>query len=465
MTRPDLSRSHPLGIRRDGANLVAFAPGLNPPKTRWSRHAKIDHAQTHLPSRYLALRDAMPGSAHVMDAMRKHCPRAAQILDAFMAGEFNSRDAAIKADEDYQKVLADWRQRFVTSSAARQAMRTDADSVWLHTETVHVLARVLEQRYAEPTIFNVIPTEVIGTVLTSYLQYEKIETDEDAEFGDTFEPTGATGADSERGSVIRSLRFYKKGASWTDRELEVEAGVRANAPGLAWSLVDDRMRGAQRAMDRFRADIAAFGKANSQGLQGLLYGSPVATAAEELEFAGTDPEVNVNNLLTMVAEQSTDVNFQDDRVADTLAIDPASYAHLARQMWTDGVTTPGESALENFMRRCPTIKKVVPVREFRSLGATAIAKIQAKGNDATMSARLSGGFRAGGEQRSCAMAYRDDADVFAHVVGRQLEIKTWPEHRGHHSTVMRESSGGVVCFEPKGLKLIYRPADGDPALS
>lgn len=463
-TRPDLSRSHPLGLRRDGSNLVALSPG-RPPVARWSRHAKIDHGQTHLPARYLALRDSMPGSATVMDALRKHVPRAAQIVDAFVGGELNTRDAAIKADEDYQAALSGWRANFLASKQAMAAMRTDADAVWLHAETVHVLARMLEQRYAEPTIFNVIPTEVLGTTLTSYLQLQKIMTDEDAVLGDSFEPTGAGGASSERGEVLRQIRFYKRSEGWTERELEVEAAIRSNNPGLSWSLVDDKMTGARRAMDRFRAEIAAFGRLKDIGLDGLLYGSPVATAATELEFAGTDPEVNVNNLLTLVSGQSTDVNFQSDRIADTLAIDPASYAHLARQMWTDGVTTPGESALENFMRRCPTIKKIVPVNEFRSTGDAAIAKMQTKGIDATSAARFSGGIRAEGEQRSVAMAYCDNADVFAHVVGRQLEVRTWPEHRGHFSTVMRESSGGVVCFEPKGLKMIYRPEDGDPALS
>ena len=463
-TRPDLSRSHPLGIRRDGAMLTSYKPGN--PSTRWSQHAKIDHGQTHLPARYLALRDSMPGSSHVMDALRKHVPRAAQIVDAFMAGECNTRAEAIKADEDYKDLLKNWRASYLGSKAAMSAMRTDADAVWLHAETVHVLARVLEMRYAEPTIFNVIPTEVLGTVLTSYEQFQKIMTDEDAVLGDTFEPTGAGGADAERGSILRQLRFYKKSVGWTERDLEIEAAVRANNPGLAWSLVADRMDGAQRAMDRMRANIAAFGQLKTAGLDGLLYGSAPATAATESEFAGATPETNVNNLLNLVAGQSTDVNFQNDRVADTLAMDPASYAHLARQMWTDGVTTPGESALENFMRRAPTIKQVVVVSEFRSTGAAAIAKILPKvGGDSTMAARLSGGMRISGEQRSVAMAYCDNADVFAHVVGRQLEVRTWPEHRGHFNTVMRESSGGVVCFEPKGLKMIYRPEDGDRALS
>ena len=463
-TRPDLSRSHPPGIRRDGATFVSFTPGK--PATRWSKHAKLDHGQTHLPARYLSLRDAMPGSAHVMEALRKHVPRAAQIIDSFVAGELNTRDAAIKADEDYQGLLKTWRSSFLGSSAARSTLRTDADAVWLHAETVHVLARILEQRHAEATIFNVIPTEVIGTGLTTYMQYQKIVTDEEAVLGDSFEPMGAGGGgSSERGSILRQIRFYKMSAGWTERELEVEADIRANNPGLAWSLVADKMDGAQRAMDRMRANIAAFGELKPQGLDGLLYGSTPATNATESEFAGVDPEVNVNNLLNLVAGQSTDVNFQKDRIADSLAIDPASYAHLARQMWTDGVTTPGESALENFMRRAPTIKKVVVVDEFRSTGAAAIAKIETKGVDSTTAARRSGGIRIGGEQRSVAMAYCDNADVFAHVVGRQLEVRTWPEHRGHFSTVMRESSGGVVCFEPLGLKMIYRPEDGDPALS
>lgn len=462
-TRPDLSRSHPFGIRRDGATFASFVPGK--PATRWSTHAKLDTAQTHLPARYLSLRDAMPGSAQVMEALRKHVPRAAQIVDAFVAGELNTRDAAIKADEDYQAILKTWRSTFLGSSAARSTLRTDADAVWLHAETVHVLARMLEQRHAESTIFNVIPTEVIGTALTTYMQYQKIVTDEDAVLGDSFEPMGAGGASSERGSILRQLRFYRTPAGWTERDLEIEADIRANNPGLAWSLVSDKMDGARRAMDRMRANIAAFGELKAQGLDGLLYGSTPATAATESEFAGADPEANVNNLLNLVAGQSTGVNFQKDRIADSLAIDPASYAHLARQMWTDGVTTPGESALENFMRRAPTIKKIVVVDEFRSTGAEAIAKIITKGVDATTAARRSGGIRAEDEQRSVAMAYCDNADVFAHVVGRQLEVRTWPEHRGHFSTVMRESSGGVVCFEPKGLRMIYRPEDGDPALS
>lgn len=459
MTTPDLSK-FAYGLRRDGSALVSFEPQ---PRVRWSKHAKIDHSQTHLPARYLALRDSMPGNKVVVDAMRRHVPRAAQIVDAFVAGELNTRDAAIKADEEYQGALEQWLTRWLREPAARSGMRTDADSVWLHAETVHVLGRVLKQRYASPTIFNVIPTETIGTVLTEYLQYQEIDTDEDAELGDTFEPMGATGADAERGSVLRQLRFYKKGANWTDRELEIEAAVRANG-GPPWSLVDKKMTGAQRAMDRKRAWIAAFGQLSTAGLPGLLYGSTPATAATQSEFAGTDPEVNVNNLLGLVSSQSTDVNFQDDRVADSLAMDPASYAHLARQMWTDGVTTPGESALENFMRRAPSIKKIVVANEFRSLGAAAITKIESKGINATMAARLSGGIRVGGEQRSCAMVYRDDPEVFAHVVGRQLEIKTWPDHYGKHSTVMRESSGGVVDFEPKGRKIIYRAAAGDPAL-
>lgn len=77
MTKPDLSQ-HAFGIRRDGNALVSFEPSV---RVRWSKHAKIDHSQAHLPARYLALRDAMPGNRSVMDAMRKHVPRAAQIVE------------------------------------------------------------------------------------------------------------------------------------------------------------------------------------------------------------------------------------------------------------------------------------------------------------------------------------------------------------------------------------------------
>ena len=82
-----------------------------------------------------------------------------------------------------------------------------------------------------------------------------------------------------------------------------------------------------------------------------------------------------------------------------------------------------------------------------------------------MAARLSGGIRKSGEQRSACMVYRNSPDVFASVVGRQLEVKTWPEHFGQHNTVMRESSGGVIDFMGKGRRIIYRPEDGDPALT
>lgn len=451
------------GVRRDDAGaIVPFLPGA--PKARWSRHAKVDADHRQLPI-HLSLRDVIP-SPEIYKAMKDRVPRAAQLFDAFHAGEIVGREAAIKADVEYRDALASWVIDFHKTPAARGAYRSDADSVWLQSETVHWMTRVLTARYNEATIFNVIPTEVLGTGLTTYMQIAEDETDEVAVIGDTFEPMGAPVSSAVRGEIARKLLFYKYSAEWTDRDLEIEAEVRANGRGPAYSLIDRKTAAAQRAMDTQRAWIAAYGIYAEQGLPGLLYGSPPADAAEEVEFAGPDPEANVNALLALVAEQEVAVNFRQDRVADTLALDPATFRHLGRQYWSDGVTTFATTALESFMQRAPGIRRIVIADEFRNQGAAAQAKLLPKfGGDAVMAARMTGGIRKEGEQRSVAMAYRDDADVFAHVVGRQLETREFPANYTRHSKVLRESSGGVIFFEPLGAAMIYRPVDGDPDLA
>lgn len=464
MTRPDPSTASPLGLRRDGDHLAPILPDSDQaiPRQRWSMHAQVK-GDRELPI-HLTLRDSLTDPT-VAAALARHCPRAAAILDSFANGEIKSRAEALKAEKEYTGILEKWRADFLGTPVARRSQRTDADSVWLQAETVFWMSRILSARYNTPTIFNVIPTEVLGTSLLSYIQMTEDETDEVAVIGDTFEPMAVPVSDAERGEVIRKLMFYKYGAFWTDRDLEIEAEIRANGRGPAWSLVDKKTTAARRAMDMQRAFIAAYGLYASKGLPGLLYGSAPADEAEELEFAGTDPETNVNNLLQLVADQSADVNWREDRVADTLAIDPATYGHLARMYYSDGVTTQQDTTLESFMKRAPNIKKIVVASEFRSQGAAAVAKLLPKfeGN-ATIAGRMAGGIYKEGEQRSVAMVYKADADVFAHVVGRQLETKTWPDHFGRHSTVMRESSGGVIFFEPKGARMIFRPVTGDPSL-
>ncbi len=461
-TRSNPNPSNLLGFRRDGDLIVPILPGDRKavPKSRWSEHVKRDGSlELGLPV-HMALRDCPP-DGKVMEAMQKYCPRAASILDDFLEGNITTREQAIKADAEYGKALEGWLMQHLTSKKTAR-MRTDADSVWLQTETVFWISRILKARYQSPTIFNVIPTEVIGTALTTYVQLTEDETDEDAVIGDTFEPHGVPVSDAVRGEIVRKLLFYKYSSFWTDRELEIEAEVRRNGRGPAYSLVDKKTAAVKRALDRKRAWIAAFGQFAEQGIPGLLHGSKVAAAAEEAEFAGADPEANVNALLELIADQEAAVNYNEEQVADTLALDPASFAKLNRQMYTDGVTTQNDTAMQNFMRRATGIRKVVVASEFRSQGAAAVAKILPKvGGDAIMAARLSGGIRREDEQRSVAMVYRNSADSFAHVVGRQLETVTWPSHYGKHSTVSRESTGGVIEFEPATLAMRFRPVPGD----
>jgi len=464
VTRLDSTTASPLGLRRDGDHLAPIVPGspLAIPRQRWSTHAAIK-GDRELPI-HLTLRDSLTDPT-VAAAMARHCPRAAAILDRFVNGEITSRADAVKADLEYADTLGKWLGDFHRSPVAQRSQRTDADSVWLQAETIFWMSRILTSRYNTPTIFNVIPTEVLGTGLLTYTQMTEDVSDEVAVIGDTFEPMATPVSSAERGEVIRRLMFYKYAAFWTDRELEIEAEVRANGRGPAYSLVDKKTTGARRAMDTQRAWIAAYGLYASKGLPGLLFGSAPADEAEELEFAGLDPEANVNALLQLLADQAADVNWREDRVADTIAVDPATYAHLGRQYYSDGVTTLGDTVLESLMKRAPNVSKIVVASEFRSQGAASIAKLLPKmEGDPVLAARMSGGIRKENEQRSVAMVYKDDADVFAHMVGRQLETKTWPDHYGRHSTVMRESSGGVVFFEPKGAKMIFRPVAGDASL-
>lgn len=455
-----LTAQNSLGIRRDGASIVPILAADNFPRQRWSQHARLDADLERALPIHLTLRDCIP-QGPVRDAMRRHVPRAASILDDFESGAINTRAGAIKADAEYGKALQGWlAQHLASKSAAR--IRSDADSVWLQAETVFWMSRILSARYNSPTIFNVIPTEVLGTKLTTYVQITEDETDEDAVIGDTFEPMGVPVSNAERGELVRKLIMYKYGATWTDREMEIEAEVRRNGRGPAWSLVDKKTSAAKRALDTKRAWIAAFGQFESKGLPGLLYGSPPAEAAEEAEYCSPDAAANVDALLALVASQESAVNYRDDQVADTLALDPASFAFLSRQQYTDGITTQQDTTLQNFMRRATGIKKVVVASEFRSQGADAVVKILPKvGGSQTMAERLSGGIRKEGEQRSVAMVYRASPDVFAHVIGTQIETVTWPSLYGRHSTVMRESTGGVVFFEPLGAAMIFRATAGD----
>lgn len=413
-------------------------------------HLLMRDAATNLPSGFL--RD-----------LREEVPDAAAVLDDYRAGRVQGFEALQRADAAYVKALETWGRGYVN------ARRGDADTVYLHLETVFVMQRVLEVMYAMPTIGNAIPREVLGTVLETWTQISEEETEEIAQIGDSWGSQDAPTVAPARGEKARRLKFFKAGVLWTDREVEVWQEARRNSIAPMGDIIGKKVNGAARAMARTAALIEAHGlHFDSAQIPGLLYGADEVrdTAAgipvDEAEFCDlADPVATVEALNEQVRAQQAAVSYREDKIADSIAIDPATGLALAQLIY-NSANASNVTAWDIFLMRNPQIRRVTMVRELRH-DSTAIARLQKVGLTTAEATRCAGGFReTGGQMRSAGVLYRYDATKLSLVTGRQLETRTFPPNRDRHEAVMRQSSGGAIAYEPKTARIFYRPTAGDP---
>jgi hypothetical protein len=415
---------------------------------------------------HLLLRDAaaMVPQGFTRDLMQE-IPRAYEVLRAYQERKIEGFEALQLADAQYVNALEDWGRKYV------QSRRRDADTVYLHLETVHLMQRVLQVTYAMPTIGNAIPRDVLGTYLETWTQIIEEETEEIAQIGDSWNLNDAPTSEPARSEKSRRIKFFKAAAVWTDRELEIAQEVRRQALVAIGDMVQKKIQGAARSMVRTAAFIEAHGlHFDTLQIPGLLYGADAVRAGatdgipyDEGDFADTSSPVNsVAQLNLLVRTQQQNVSYREDKVADTMAIDPAAWLALTQLVY-NSANASNITAMDMFLARNPQIRQVIKVREFRHDSA-AIAKLTAKGLSTAEATRCAGGFQeTGGQMRSAVLLFRRDPALLALVTGRQLETRTFPPMRDKHEALMRQSSGGCVAYEPKTAIIGYRPSTGDPA--
>lgn len=463
-----------VGFRRDDSgSIVLMTPDWLTAQARASRrrpaHSGIRADVSPGEPCHLLIRDAVSSKVDGFLAKLDHeIPRCHEILEDYRKGRILGFENLQRADAEYVRELGRWAQAY---SADR---RNDADTVWLHMETVFVMSRVLEVTYLLPTIGNAIPRDVLGTALETWTQFIEEETDEIAQVGDSWSPYQAPTVALSRNEVARKLKFFKASVDWTDRELEIAQEVRRNAPDTApsWDIVRKKSDAAARMMARTAGMIEAFGlHYDDFGIPGLLWGADeihgpsVAEGGievEEVEFADlADPTGSIDALSALVRQQQAAVSYRDDKVADSLMIDPASALALAQTVY-NSANSSNITAWDMFMERNPSIRNVYVTRELRH-DPDSVTHLQDKlGGDQVKAERMAGGMRFEDEQRSALVLFRRDPSLLALVTGRQLESKTFPPHYDKHSTVLRQSSGGAVAYEPRTALIAVRPTAGDP---
>lgn len=465
-----------IGFRRDdsGSGIVTMTPAWLRDTSVAARRQRSGKGITReVPVGepvHLLIRDAVSSKVdNFMGRLKHEVPECAQILSDYRRGQIKGFEALQRADAAYVRELVDWAKGYAAER------RGDADTVWLHMETVFIMSRVLEVTYLLPTIGNAIPREVLGTQLETWVQMIEEETEEIAQVGDSWSPYQATGAGVTRDEKTRRLKFFKKAVDWTDRELEIAQEVRRNAPDTApsWDLVRKKSDIAARAMARTAGMIEAFGLYYDDfGIPGLLWGAEEihgpsvdegGIEVEEAEFADlSDPEGSVDVLSGLVRQQQAAVSYREDRVADSIMVDPASALALAQTVY-NSANASNVTAWDMFMARNPSIRNVFVTRELRH-DADSIPRLEAllEGNTA-MATRMAGGMNFEDQQRSALVLFRRDAELMALTTGRQLETKTFPPNYDKHTTVMRQSSGGVTVYEPRTALIAVRPTQGDPA--
>lgn len=415
---------------------------------------------------HLLLRDAaaMVPQGFTRD-LASEVPKAYEVLRAYQERKIEGFEALQLADAQYVEALEDWGRRYV------QSRRRDADTVYLHLETVHLMQRVLQVTYAMPTIGNAIPRDVLGTYLETWTQIIEEETEEIAQIGDSWNVNDAPTSEPARGEKSRRLKFFRAAAVWTDRELEVAMEARRQALVTLGDLVQKKIQGAARSMVRTAALIEAHGlHFDTLQIPGLLYGADAVRAGatdgipvDEGEYADiSNPVTSVAQLNLLVRMQQQNVSYRDDKLADNMAIDPACWLALTQTVY-NSANASNITAMDMFLARNPQIRQVIKVRELRH-ESDAIAKLTAKGLSTAEATRCAGGFReTGGQMRSAVVIFRRDPALLALVSGRQLETRTFPPVRDKHEAMMRQSSGGCIAYEPKTAIIGYRAATGDPA--
>lgn len=430
---------------------LEFAPVLDKRKS----HVKATRPLASLMRHWEIRRGA---EIDLLRALDDAAPEAAAAFrDAQGASTIGDFSAAL---DRFSRSLQVWRQGLGSLTRAADA------TIYHYTAPIFSLPQVWRKRLTEPSLVNLIARISSGTALETWQYYE-----EKFEAGlpsrdSSHAPGNTPTASEEREPLLFKLIFSKLDASITGRERERHEEMRGKDGAPDWDLYERRIDSISKQVWRDIARIMAFGDP-AKGVRGLLEfeaGSVsgdltgaglLATGAVSYLAGNVSSYDNLNQEINRQAEQ---VDHDEELIADRLALPPADFDFLSRNLLDAGGQS-GDRVLETFWAANPQLTAIDKAHELAPR-ARDQAVLEAHGVATAEAERLSGGIRVAGTQRSCMLLYRQDPEQLAWVEGVAMQVLSYPADRAQEDTVVRASCGGTQCFA-KGAQGASDPTPGD----
>lgn len=399
---------------------------------------------------HLMMRDVTSVNEVFSDRLHSIAPAAAAILDSYNAGKIRGGEALRKADRAFADELEKAVARFFAGG------RTDADSVFLHLETVYTMQKVLERRYKSPTIFdNAFPVTVFGTTFDTYRQVVEEYTAALARVG-ARDVMASPLASVKRSEVSRNLVPIDMSGHVDFWELRQIEEVRRNNPGPAgsWDILRRRLKAAEKGVQRSAGWLAAFGDPE-RGIPGLLSDQAITKIPRSsCDFTSATPKTAYDALNSLLELQFANVGEDEDLRADSIALPPGDFMRLGHLQYSDNYP---RGLLQLFMENNPQIRGIYQLRELAPDAAERAQLKKHKMSDAKAD-RFSGGLKVDGTIRKAVVAYRKDAEVCELVYGHELMSITHPPNNGRQLTQLVQSFGGLVPYVPEAMLVGYSSA-------
>jgi hypothetical protein len=452
--RDDDGKVVPAFSMRDGKGLLTAGfggrDGWHHLQDRATKAVRDGHENEGEPA-HVMMRDCTTINETFGDRLHNIAPKAAAYMDAYVRGDYKGKpDLLRRADRAFADELEKGVRAFFAGG------RVDADSVFLHLETVYTMQRVLERRYKSPTVFdNAFPVTTFGTTFDTYRQVIEEYTASLARVGGR-DVMASPLSSVKRNEVSRNLVPVDMSGHvdwWELRQIEE---VRRNSPGPAgnWDLLRKRLRAAERGIQLRIGQLAAFGD-DTKGIPGIL-GPEESTKIprQEVDFLNASSEVVYNELNALVEAQYGAVGEDEDLQADSIALPPGVFMRLSHKQYSANYP---KGVIPLFMENNPQIRAVYQLRE---LAQDSVEKSQLKKHKMSdaKAERLAGGIKVGNAVRSAVLVYRKDAELVEMVYGHDLMTITHAPNNGRQVTQLITSFGGIVAYEPSSLRLGYSKA-------
>lgn len=366
---------------------------------------------------------------------------------------------AAEAENAFVRQLADAARRVheLRRSGCRIADLAPQDqAIYFFASAQAAIHRVINVRYATPTILGVINVTDYGT---------------DAEaWSDTLEgrraslPSNSAWSSGGPGSVTMPERNQLTGLfRWSRQAWNIDQAIvakhaeavgREGAP--TWDLLDRTVLDATAVIDADQARLVAFGSAPGTAppagtqIPGMLY----AKSASSVSLINANGEIVYNTGRDWMIAQQTAAQYSAGLAADILVLSPSLYMTLAGQF----VNSAGSqvNVIQAWLDNLPFLREVRQAREFEPLSAEQAA-LQAAGMSATMARRYSGGIDVAGTQKKAIAFFRDDPEVITVKRGREPFVTDNGLAAGSFTGDVAGLMGGTYLNFTEGLALGYLP--------